>query len=352
MKKLVVAGLGFAILGGLISFTGATQKINDKELLNQAKNYFRPLPKEIPSPADNSTTKEKVELGKKLFYDPRLSLSGVINCNTCHNLSTYGVDGVQTSLGHKFQTGGKNAPTVLNAGFHIAQFWDGRAKDLEEQAKGPILNPVEMSMPDPNLVIERLKSIDAYVAEFKKAFPNDKDPVNYDNVAKAIAAFERTLVTPSRFDEYLNGKTNALTLKEKEGLKLFMEKGCASCHNGVAIGGSMFQKFGVVKPYPYQDPNDLGRYNVTKNEADKYVYKVPSLRNVTRTYPYFHDGKVWDIKEAVKIMGETQLGITLTDEEIDKIVAFLDSTTGKIPENALKLPVLPPSTPKTPKPQL
>ncbi len=352
MKKLVVAGLGFAILGGLISFTGATQKINDKELLNQAKNYFRPLPKEIPSPADNPTTKEKVELGKKLFYDPRLSLSGVINCNTCHNLSTYGVDGVQTSLGHKFQTGGKNAPTVLNAGFHIAQFWDGRAKDLEEQAKGPILNPVEMSMPDPNLVIERLKSIDAYVAEFKKAFPNDKDPVNYDNVAKAIAAFERTLVTPSRFDEYLNGKTNALTLKEKEGLKLFMEKGCASCHNGVAIGGSMFQKFGVVKPYPYQDPNDLGRYNVTKNEADKYVYKVPSLRNVTRTYPYFHDGKVWDIKEAVKIMGETQLGITLTDEEIDKIVAFLDSTTGKIPENALKLPVLPPSTPKTPKPQL
>jgi len=352
MKKLVIAGLVSAAIVGVASFSIAEQKINDKDLLNQAKNYFQPLPKQIPAPSDNPTTKEKVELGKKLYYDPRLSLSGVISCNTCHNLATCGVDGVETSLGHKFQTGGKNAPTVLNAGFHIAQFWDGRAKDLEEQAKGPILNPVEMSMPNPEIVIARLKSIDAYVAEFKKAFPQDKDPVNYDNVAKAIAAFERTLVTPSRFDEFLKGNTKALTEKEKEGLKLFIEKGCASCHNGVAVGGGMFQKFGIVKPYPYQDPNDLGRYNVTKNEADKYVYKVPSLRNISRTYPYFHDGKVWDIREAVKIMGETQLGINLTEEEVDKIVAFLDSLTGKIPEDALKLPVLPPSSPKTPKPQI
>lgn len=353
MKKLSVVALSALVaVGSIAGYTVAQQKINDKDLLNQAKNYFQPLPKEIPAPPDNPTTKEKVQLGKMLYYDPRLSLSGVISCNTCHNLATYGVDGVETSLGHKFQTGGKNAPTVLNAGFHVAQFWDGRAKDLEEQAKGPILNPVEMSMPDPNLVIERLKTIEGYVAEFKKVFPTEKDPINYDNVAKAIAAFERTLVTPSRFDEFLKGNTKALTQKEKEGLKLFMEKGCASCHNGVAIGGTMFQKFGVVKPYPYQDPNDLGRYNVTKNEADKYVYKVPSLRNVTRTYPYFHDGKVWDIREAVKIMGETQLGITLTDEEIDKIVAFLDSTTGKIPEDALKVPVLPPSSPKTPKPKI
>jgi cytochrome c peroxidase len=352
VKKLAIAGLVSAAIVGVASFSIAGQKINDKDLLNQAKNYFQPLPKQIPAPSDNLTTKEKIELGKKLYYDPRLSLSGVISCNTCHNLATYGVDGVETSLGHKFQTGGKNAPTVLNAGFHIAQFWDGRAKDLEEQAKGPILNPVEMSMPNPEIVIARLKSIDAYVAEFKKAFPQDKDPVNYDNVAKAIAAFERTLVTPSRFDEFLKGNTKALTEKEKEGLKLFIEKGCVSCHNGVAVGGGMFQKFGVVKPYPYQDPKDLGRYNVTKNEADKYVYKVPSLRNITRTYPYFHDGKVWDIKEAVKIMGETQLGINLTEEEVDKIVAFLDSLTGKIPEDALKLPVLPPSSPKTPKPQI
>jgi cytochrome c peroxidase len=333
MKKLAIAGLVSATIVGVASFSIAGQKINDKDLLNQARNYFQPLPKQIPTPSDNPTTKEKIELGKKLYYEPRLSLSGVISCNTCHNLATYGVNDVEISLGHRLQTGGKNAPTVLNAGFHIAQFWDGRAKNLEEQAKGPILNPVEMVIPNPEIVIARLKSNDAYVAEFKKVFPQDKDPVNYDNVAKAIAAFERTLVTPSRFDEFLKGNTKALTEKEKEGLKLFMEKGCVSCHNGVAVGGGMFQKFGIVKPYPYQDPNDLGRYNVTKNKADKYVYKVPSLRNITKTYPYFHDGKVWDIREAVKIMGETQLGINLTEEEIDKIVAFLDSLTGKIPED-------------------
>jgi cytochrome c peroxidase len=345
MKKLAVSILSIGLTAGAFA--------SDEDILKQAKIYFKPLPKEIPAPADNPTTPEKVELGKKLYFDPRLSLSGVISCNTCHNLSTYGADNVETSLGHKFLTGGRNAPTVLNAGFQFAQFWDGRAKDLEEQAKGPILNPVEMSMPNPEIVISRLKTIKEYVEEFKKAFPNDKDPVNYDNVAKAIAAFERTLVTPSRFDEFLNGNTNALTKKEKEGLKLFIEKGCASCHQGVALGGTMYQKMGVVKPYPSAlIGEDLGRYNVTHKEEDKYVFKVPILRNVTRTYPYFSKGKIWDIREAVKIMGEYQLGINLTDDEVDKIVAFLDSLTGEIPKEALQLPVLPPSAPNTPKPQL
>jgi len=345
MKKLTV------ILSSVFIINGAFA--SDTELLQQAKMYFKPLPKEIPAPAYNPTTPEKVALGKKLYFDPRLSLSGVISCNTCHNLSTYGVDGVETALGHKFLTGGRNSPTVFNAGFQFRQFWDGRAKDLEEQAKGPILAPVEMAMPNPEIVISRLKTIKEYVNEFKKAFPNDKEPVNYDNVAKAIAAFERTLVTPSRFDEFLKGNTNALTKKEKEGLKLFMEKGCASCHQGVALGGTMYQKMGLVKPYPVELlGEDLGRYKETKKEEDKHVFKVPILRNITRTYPYFSTGKIWDIKEAVKIMGEYQLGINLTDEEIDKIVAFLDSLTGKIPEKALQLPVLPPSAPNTPKPQL
>lgn len=334
----------------LSTFIFASVFAEDNELLTQAKKYFKPLPKEIPAPSSNPTTPQKVQLGKKLYYDPRLSLSGVISCNTCHNLATYGSDNVETSLGHKFATGGRNAPKVLNAGFHIAQFWDGRAKDLEEQAKGPVLNPLEMAMPNPEIVINRLKTIPEYVEEFKVVFEEDPNPVSYDNVAKAIAAFERILVTPSRVDKFLNGDTSALTKKEKEGLQLFISKGCFSCHNGVAIGGGMYQKFGVVKPYPYQ--KDLGRYEVTKKEEDKYVFKVPSLRNVTRTYPYFHDGKVWDIKEAVKIMGETQLGVTLTEEEIDKIVAFLDSLTGEIPKDALQLPVLPPSRPDTPKPQL
>lgn len=322
----------------------------DNGLLTQAKKYFKPLPKEIPAPASNLTTPQKAQLGKKLFFDPRISLSGVISCNTCHNLATYGADNLETSLGHKFLTGGRNAPTVLNAGFHISQFWDGRAKDLEEQAKGPVLNPLEMGMPNPEIVIIRLNTILQYVEEFEEVFKEDPNPVNYDNFAKAVAAFERTLVTPSRFDKFLNGDTDALTKKEKEGLQIFISKGCIACHNGVAVGGGMYQKFGVVKPYPYQ--RDLGRYEITKREEDKYFFKVPSLRNITRTYPYFHNGKVWDIKEAVKIMGEVQLGLPLTEEEIDKIVAFLDSLTGEIPKDALQLPILPPSTPDTPKPTI
>ncbi|MDQ7056460.1 MAG: cytochrome-c peroxidase [Persephonella sp.] len=321
---------------------------SDADLLNKAKNYFKPLPKEIPAPKDNPTTPEKVELGKKLYYDPRLSLSGVISCNTCHNLATFGVDGVETALGHEFKTGGRNSPTVLNAGFHIAQFWDGRAKTLEDQAKGPILAHVEMAMPNPEFVVLKLKTIPGYVEEFKKVFGGN-DPITYDNVAKAIAAFERTLVTPSRFDKFLNGDVNALTKKEKEGLRLFIDKGCASCHNGVAVGGEMFAKFGIVKPYPTPD---MGRYKVTKKEEDKYVFKVPSLRNIAMTYPYFHDGSVWDLREAVRIMGETQLGIKLSHDEIDKIVAFLKSLTGKIPESARTMPVLPASSQDTPKPKL
>ncbi len=320
----------------------------DSDLLNKAKNYFKPLPKEIPAPKDNPTTPEKVELGKKLYYDPRLSLSGVISCNTCHNLATFGVDGVEASLGHQFKTGGRNSPTVLNAGFHIAQFWDGRAKTLEEQAKGPILAHVEMAMPNPEFVVLKLKTIPGYVKEFKEVFGGN-DPITYDNIAKAIAAFERTLVTPSRFDKFLKGDTNALTKKEKEGLRLFIDKGCASCHNGVAVGGEMFAKFGIVKPYPTPD---MGKYKVTKKEEDKYVFKVPSLRNIAMTYPYFHDGSVWDLKEAVRIMGETQLGIKLSHDEIDKIVAFLKSLTGEVPESARTMPVLPASSQDTPKPKL
>ena len=337
--KLAIAAVGAVAVSAFAS---------DADLLKQARTYFKPLPKEIPAPKDNPTTPEKVELGKKLYYDPRLSLSGVISCNTCHNLATYGVDGVPTALGHKFRTGGRNSPTVLNAGFHIAQFWDGRAKTLEDQAKGPILAHVEMAMPNPDFVVQKVQSIPGYVEEFKKVF-GDKNPITYDNIAKAIAAFERTLVTPSRFDKFLKGDTNALTKKEKEGLKLFMEKGCAGCHNGVAVGGTMFAKFGVVRPYPTPD---LGKYKVTKKEADKYVFKVPSLRNIEMTYPYFHDGSVWDLKKAVKIMGETQLGIELTNDEIDKIVAFLKSLTGEVPKEARTMPVLPPSSDYTPKPKL
>ncbi|MFN3660318.1 MAG: cytochrome-c peroxidase, partial [Brevinematales bacterium] len=222
---------------------------------------------------------------------------------------------------------------------------------------GPIVNPIEMAATE-SIVIERLKSIPEYVELFKRAFPNEPDPVNYENVAKAIAAFERTLLTPSRFDKFLQGDTSALTSEEKEGLKLFIEVGCVTCHNGVGIGGNMFQKFGLTKPYyeaiKYDDPSkiDEGRYTVTKSEGDKFVFKVPSLRNVSRTYPYFHDGSVWELEKAVDIMAEIQLGRKLEPQQISKIVSFLKALEGEIPKDALQLPVLPPSTEKTPKPDI
>lgn len=354
MKKLT-AVLGSALMFSVSSFA------SDIDLLNQAKNFFKPLPKVANNP-ENPVTQVKVKLGKMLYYDTRLSRSNRISCNSCHNLERYGVDNTPTSVGHKWAIGPRNAPTVYNAALHIAQFWDGRAKDVEEQALGPILNPIEMGMPTKERVVKVVKSIPEYVELFKKAFPNDSDPVKYENIGKAIGAFERTLMTPSRFDEFLNGNTNALTKKEKRGLKTFISVGCAGCHNGPAIGGTMFMKFGQVEEYwketyPYvlkESPAvkvDFGRFGVTKNKADMFVFKVPSLRNIAETYPYFHDGSVWKLEDAVRIMAKTQLGKDLTDQQVEDIVAFLKSLTGKIPEDALKTPVLPPSTDKTPKPE-
>jgi len=318
------------------------------DLMHDANGVFAPLPDAMPAPADNQTTPAKVRLGKMLFFDPRLSKSDTISCNSCHDLATGGVDNLPTSMGHLAQFGPRNAPTVLNAGLQTAQFWDGRAATLEDQAKGPILNPVEMAMPDVPMVLSRLSTIPGYVDLFKQAFPGEKDPVNYDNVAKAIAAFERTLLTPSRFDQFLRGKSDALSPEEKQGLSLVMQKGCVACHNGVGAGGGMYQKFGLQGRYEYSD--DKGRYNVTKKEEDMYFFKVPMWRNITRTAPYFHDGSVWDLKEAIRIMGRLQLGAELSDKEVDLIAAFLHSLEGQIPDEALKLPNLPASTTATPKP--
>ncbi|MCS6957732.1 MAG: cytochrome-c peroxidase [Aquificaceae bacterium] len=370
MRKLllITAVVGTALVGAGVyaQSKGKTQaqqpKDEDAQLLEQARKLFQPLP-EVANNPKNPITKEKVELGKMLYHEPRLSKSGLISCNTCHNLASYGVDNLPTSVGHGWAIGPRNAPTVYNAALHSAQFWDGRAKDVEEQALGPILNPIEMAMPSEKEVIERLKSIPEYVEMFKKAFPNEKEPLRYENVGKAIAAFERTLMTPSRFDEFLKGNTKALTPEEKKGLKLFIEVGCASCHNGPALGGNAFFKFGqfvdywkATAPYVTIDkptiPVDLGRFGVTKKEEDMFVFKSPSLRNVERTYPYFHDGSVWKLEDAVKIMAQTQLNRKLTDEETRYIVAFLKSLTGQIPKHALELPVLPASTAKTPTPSL
>lgn len=287
-----------------------------------------------------------VELGKKLFFDPRLSKSGFISCNSCHNLSMGGTDNIKTSIGHNWAQGPINAPTVLNSSLNLAQFWDGRALTLQDQAGGPIANPGEMASTH-TLALSVLQSIPAYVDEYKKVFKSDK--ITIDGVTKAIAAFEETLVTPnSRFDKWLKGDKKALTADELAGYELFKDSGCTACHNGAAAGGNTFQKMGVVEPYKSTSPAE-GRVAVTKEEADRFFFKVPTLRNVELTYPYFHDGEAATLAEAVDVMGRIQLGKAFSKEENAKIVAFLKTLTGDQPD--FKLPILPPSTDATPQPQ-
>ncbi|MGE5477731.1 MAG: cytochrome-c peroxidase [Bacteroidales bacterium] len=286
-----------------------------------------------------------VELGKKLYFDTRLSKSGFISCNSCHNLSMGGTDNLKTSIGHNWNQGPINAPTVLNSSMNLAQFWDGRAKDLQAQAGGPIANPGEMAS-NHALAVEVLQSIPGYVAEFKKVFGTEQ--VTIEEVTKAIAAFEETLVTPnSRFDKWLKGDKKALTPAELAGYQLFKDSGCTACHNGAAVGGNSFQKMGVVEAYKATSPAE-GRVAVTKNEADRFNFKVPTLRNVELTYPYFHDGEAATLTQAVDTMGRIQLGKTLTADENAKIVAFLKTLTGEQPN--FKMPILPPSSDATPRP--
>lgn len=296
------------------------------------------MPAKIMKPA-------MVELGKKLFFDPRLSKSGFISCNSCHNLSMGGSDNLKTSVGDHWHQGPINSPTVLNSSMSLAQFWDGRAVDLKAQAGGPIANPGEMGFSHA-LAVGMLESIPAYKAEFKQVFGKDK--IDIDKVTTAIAEFEKTLVTPnSRFDKWLKGDKKAITANELAGYKLFKESGCVACHNGPAVGGNSFQKMGVVEAYKTTNPAE-GRIGVTGQDADRFTFKVPSLRNVELTYPYFHDGAANTLPEAVATMGRVQLGKQFTPEENAKIVAFLKTLTGDQP--SFKLPILPPSSDITPRP--
>jgi cytochrome c peroxidase len=308
---------------------------------------FAPLPEAVPA-ADGAATEDLVTLGRMLYFEPRLSKSQKISCNTCHDLAKFGVDGEPTSDGHKGQKGDRNSPTVFNAAAHFAQFWDGRAADVEAQAKGPVLNPVEMAMPAEPVVVKVLESMPEYVDLFTRAFPNDKRPVSYDNMAKAIGAFERKLMTPSRWDQFLKGDKTALTPEEQAGFKTFVAVGCKTCHAGALLGGSFYQKIGLAKPFPRSE--DPGRAKLTKNDADRGVFKVPSLRNIEKTGPYFHDGKTPDLDQAVRDMGEYQLGRAPTAEETKQIIDFLKVLTGTIDPEYTRPPALPPSTAKTPKP--
>lgn len=312
-------------------------------------NAYAAAKPQVDSP-DNPITEDKVALGRMLYFETRLSKNHDLSCNSCHDLAKYGVDNKPVSDGHKNQKGTRNAPTVYNAAGHFAQFWDARAKTIEDQALMPITNPVEMALKDEKQIVTVLKSIPGYAPLFKKAFPNDKDPITTANVGKAIGAFERTLVTPSRWDKFLAGDQAALTDAEKAGFAKYAEVGCPTCHAGVNLGGSELKKLGLAKPWTGKT-DDTGRMEVTKEEVDRLMFKTPTLRNVAKTAPYFHDGSVSSLEEAVKLMARHQLGKEISDADAKSIVTFLEALTGDLPPaEKIAKPELPPSGPTTPKP--
>jgi cytochrome c peroxidase len=313
------------------------------ELLTRARQTFGALPKNMGT-AEFPVTAERVELGHKLFFDPRISADGAVSCSRCHLPALYGTDGLAKPLGAHDRVNPRNAPTVLNAALQFKAHWRGDRVNVEDQARQALIGPPSFGNPDYAAAMMKLKAIPGYAQLFAKAFPGESEPVTPDNWGKAIGAYERTLVTPSRFDDYLGGNENALSNSEQHGLRLFMEKGCTGCHNGPGIGGGMFQKFGVREDYwketKVTEP-DKGRFDVTKDEADLYVFKAPSLRNVAMTPPYFHDGSVRSLADAVRIMARVQLDTTLTPDEIEDLIAFLASLTGTLPDNFVTAPVLP-----------
>jgi cytochrome c peroxidase len=312
-------------------------QVSASELQERANALFGPLPADAASEA-NPSTDARVALGRALYAEPRLSKAGDISCNSCHRLDAWGVDGEPTSPGHQGQRGGRNSPTTFNAALHVAQFWDGREPDVEAQAKGPVLNPIEMAMPDAAAVEAVLRGIPGYAPLFAAAFPGEEQPVTFDNMALAIGAFERKLVTPGPFDAYMQGDGDALGEVQQRGLQTFIDTGCITCHIGPAVGGGMFQKLGLVKPY---ETEDQGRFEVTGNESDRYVFKVPSLRNVTKTGPWFHDGSISELSEAVRLMADHQLGRSLERNQIEDIIAFLEALTGSPDPNLTAPPTLP-----------
>jgi cytochrome c peroxidase len=288
---------------------------------------------------DARPTKEMTDLGRALFFDKRLSRDLDLSCNSCHRLDHYGVDNEATSVGYKGARGRRNSPTVYNAAGHFTEFWDGRATNVEEQAKGPILNPGEMAMPSADAVVERLQDIPGYAPMFRAAFPGDASPITYQNVGRAIGAFERGLVTPSRWDNYLAGDHSALNEREITGLKLFTDLGCMTCHTGEFVGGSSFQKVGLMAKWPNQA--DQGRFEVTKLDSDRMLFKVPSLRNVAKTAPYFHDGSAKTLEQAITMMGRHQLSEELSADDVASIAAWLGSLTGEVPTGYIAAPQLP-----------
>ena len=315
------------------------------ELARENAKPFAQLPKDW---AKEGQTSAQEDLGRMLYYDTRLSKNHDISCNSCHGLDSFGVDAEATSPGHKGARGDRNSPTVYNAAGHVQQFWDGRAADVEAQAKGPVLNPVEMAMPSEERVVEVLSTIPGYVEAFSKAYPKADPALTYDNMANAIGAFERRLTTPSRWDKFLEGDDKALSGEELDGFNLFVSTGCHACHSGALVGGAAFYKLGAVEPWPEQD--DKGVFAVSKKDDDLMMFKAPSLRNIAKTGPYFHDGSAKSLDEAIAKMGKHQLGADLTAAQVKSIATWLESLTGEPDKAYIAKPTLPASGPKTPKP--
>ncbi len=342
--------LVFVVVLVLVAASASAMQTDD--LREQAIQIFKPLPTTPPNIADNRANPARVELGEMLFFDPRLSRSGTISCNGCHNLGTGGADNLPVSIGHRWQHGRRNAPTVFNSVFNIAQFWDGRARDLKSQAKQPVQTAVEMNS-TPDRVVKTLTSIPEYVELFRKAFADEEDPVSFENMARAIEVFEATLITPNGpFDRFLRGEDNAMSVQQRRGLQKFMGTGCVTCHRGINVGGNAFFPFGMMTAPDelVRPPEDHGRSHVTGRALlHRYFFRVAPLRNVTLTAPYFHSGRVWDLGEAVRIMAKSQLNAVLSDEDVEDIVAFLGALTGEQPH--VVYPKLPPSTKLTPRPE-
>ncbi len=332
------AALALAVSGALAADGG------QGELLKQAQALFQPLPKNFAT-QEFPVTAERVALGRALFFDPRISVDGTVSCGRCHQPSLYGTDALPLSIGNQNRLNPRNAPTVLNAAGEFVAHWRGDRTNVEDQATKALIGPPSFGQPNYAAAMARIEAISGYPPMFNKAFPNEKSPITPDNWGKAIGAYERTLVTPSPFDAFLNGDTHALPPAAQAGLRTFIATGCASCHNGVGVGGAMYQKFGLFEDYWKATGSkniDKGRFDVTNNPADMYQFKVPSLRNVAMTAPYFHDGSVAALPDAVRIMAKVQLGKDLSPQDVTEIVAFLDSLTGALPANFKTLPTLPP----------
>lgn len=329
---------------GLLFVPAAAAQEPEPTLLEMARQTFQPLPPTLAT-AEFPTPAARVALGRKLFFDPRLSLDGTVSCATCHRPALYGADALPRSIGVEHRSNARNAPTVLNAALQFKSHWIGDRANVEEQALKALAGHASFGNPDLPAAARRIRALPGYAEEFRQAFPDDPEPVKPENWGKALGAYERTLVSPSPFDAYLRGESQPLSAEAQNGLKLFIRTGCAACHGGAGVGGASFQKFGVFGDYWKEtgsQPIDDGRFAVTGSPEDRYVFKVPSLRNAAMTPPYFHDGSVATLPQAIRIMAGLQLGKDLDEAQIKDIAAFLESLTGELPRNFAEEPVLSP----------